>query len=93
MRQLSVRLTELMTLRNVTSLFGVGFGLLLANRLSEGERKAAGWVAVLSSLAIGIPFGIGFIGRLRAQTAERLPAQASLPFAQERAARPAEARA
>jgi hypothetical protein len=66
-KEVSVTLSDLILVRNIRTVLGVGVGLLLAARLSGAQRRAVGWSAVLASIAIGAPFAVGFISRLRSQ--------------------------
>jgi hypothetical protein len=58
-----VTLPELALIAATRTAVGAGIGLLLANRLTEEQRKAAGWALLVAGAAISIPIGIEIMGK------------------------------
>jgi hypothetical protein len=61
MKELTVPELALIAITRVA--LGMGVGLLLGRRLSEGGRTAAGWSLLLVGIASTIPLAIDVFGR------------------------------
>jgi len=65
MKETRITVPELMLLAGTRAILGVGIGLLLADRLPEGQRKGAGWAALIVGALTTIPLAIEvFAGRV-----------------------------
>ena len=51
-------LPELALIAGTRGMLGAGLGLLLADRLSQGQRKAVGWTLVLVGALTTVPLAI-----------------------------------
>ena len=58
MKTTELTLPELALIAGTRALLGAGLGLLLADRLNEDQRKAAGWTMFLIGAATTIPLAI-----------------------------------
>lgn len=58
MRETRISLPELALIAGTRGMLGAGIGLLLADRLSEPQRKAVGWTLLLVGAATTIPLAI-----------------------------------
>jgi uncharacterized membrane protein YfcA len=58
MRETRITLPELGLIAGTRGMLGAGIGLLLADRLPEGQRKAVGWTLLLVGAVITIPLAI-----------------------------------
>jgi len=56
-------LAEIMLLAGTRVALGVGLGLLLATRLDDDQRKAAGWALVFVGAITTIPLAMDVIGK------------------------------
>jgi hypothetical protein len=56
-------LAELMLLAGTRVILGVGVGLLLSTKLSDDQRKAAGWALVFVGAITTIPLAMEVIGK------------------------------
>ena len=65
MRETEITLPELALLAGTRVAIGAGLGLLLADRLSEDRRRAAGWTLLLFGLATTVPLAIDVLGKSR----------------------------
>jgi hypothetical protein len=55
MRETRITLPELALIAGTRGMLGAGLGLLLADRLPEGQRKAVGWTLFLVGAITTIP--------------------------------------
>jgi hypothetical protein len=58
MRETRITLPELMLVAGTRAALGAGLGLLLANRLSEDQRRGAGWTLFLVGALTTVPLGL-----------------------------------
>ena len=65
MREAQVTLPELALLVGTRAAFGAGLGLLLADRLTESQRKAVGWTLFLVGAVTTIPLAFEVLGKVR----------------------------
>jgi hypothetical protein len=72
MRRTEVTIPELGLIAGTRGILGAGLGLLLADRLSEGPRKAAGWALFLVGAISTIPLAFEVFGRHRPRVANEL---------------------
>jgi hypothetical protein len=56
-------LPELALIAGTRALLGAGLGLLLADRLNEDQRKAAGWTMFLIGAVTTIPLAINVLNK------------------------------
>ncbi len=61
MKTTELTLPELALIAGTRALLGAGLGLLLADRLNEDQRKAAGWTMFLIGAATTIPLAINVL--------------------------------
>ncbi len=66
MREVQVSLPELALLAGTRAALGAGLGLLLADRLPEGQRKAVGWTLLLVGVVTTVPLAFEVLGKVRA---------------------------
>jgi len=61
----TIRLTfpELGLIASTRGILGAGIALLLADRLSEDQRKAVGWTLFLIGALVSIPLGVEVLGK------------------------------
>jgi hypothetical protein len=73
MRETKITIPELALLAGTRALAGAGIGLLLANRLSDDQRRAVGWTLFLVGALSTIPLAFEVFGgqRLSALGEER----------------------
>jgi len=87
MRETRITLPELMLVAGTRAALGAGLGLLLANRLSEDQRRAVGWTLFLVGALCTVPLGLEVFGGHRLVTSaepEDQTARASRSGANER---------
>jgi hypothetical protein len=65
MRETQITLPELALIAGTRAALGAGVGLLLADRLSEEQRRAVGWTLVLFGALSTIPLAIEVFGEHR----------------------------
>jgi hypothetical protein len=75
MRETRITLPELILVAGTRVALGAGLGLLLANRLSRDQRRAAGWPLLLVGALSSIPLAIEIFGGNRLSTASEEPEQ------------------
>lgn len=63
MQERTLSIAELMLIAGTRVALGAGVGLLIANRLSSDQRKAAGFALALVGGLTTIPLAIGVLGR------------------------------
>lgn len=68
MREVQVTLPELALLVGTRAALGAGLGLVLADCLSESQRKAVGWTLLLVGAVTTVPLAIAVLGRVRDST-------------------------
>lgn len=67
MREAHLTLPQLALVAGTRGALGAGLGLLLADRLPEGERKAVGWTLLLVGLLTTVPLAIEVLGSSRSE--------------------------
>jgi hypothetical protein len=77
MRETRVTLPELALIAGTRAALGAGFGLLLADRLPEGQRRAVGWTLLLFGALSTIPLAFEVFGGSRLAAHEPGPEQAA----------------
>ena len=65
MKETRISIPELALVAGTRAALGAGLGLLLANRLSEEQRKAAGWALVLVGALSTVPLALEVLGKER----------------------------
>ena len=73
MRETRVSLPELGLIAGTRVALGAGLGLLLADRLSEDQRRAAGWALLLIGALSTVPLAFEVLGGGRLSAPERRP--------------------
>ena len=76
MRETHITLPELALIAGTRAALGAGLGLLLADRLPEGQRRAVGWTLLLVGALSTIPLAFEVLGGSRSSAHEAWPAQA-----------------
>lgn len=61
MKTTELTLPELALIAGTRALLGAGLGLLLADRLNQDQRKAAGWTMFLIGAATTIPLALNVL--------------------------------
>ncbi len=64
MRETHVTLPELALVAGTRAALGAGLGLLLADRMPEGQRRAVGWTLFLIGAISSIPLAFDILGKL-----------------------------
>src|SRR5262245_47184210 len=62
MRGTRITFPELALIAGTRALLGAGLGLLLADRLTEDQRKAVGWTLLLVGAVTTIPLALEVLG-------------------------------
>lgn len=65
MKRTELTMPELALIAGTRGMLGAGVALLLANKLSEGERKAVGWTLFLVGAISTIPLAIEVFSKRR----------------------------
>jgi len=65
MRETHLSLPQLALIAGTRGMAGAGLGLLLADRFSDGPRKAVGWTLLLVGALTTIPLAIEVLGASR----------------------------
>jgi hypothetical protein len=65
MREATVTLPELALIGGTRAALGAGLGLLLADRFSDGQRRAIGWTLFLVGALTTIPLAFEVLGKAR----------------------------
>ena len=63
MRKTELTMPELALIAGTRALRGAGLGLLLADRLNDDQRKAAGWTMFLIGVATTIPLALNVLNK------------------------------
>lgn len=82
MKETRITLPELALIAGTRVAAGAGIGLLLSNRLSEGERKAAGWALLLVGALSSVPLAVEVLSNLRVAVPEKAELTANAPHAE-----------
>jgi hypothetical protein len=69
MKERTVTIPELILIAGTRVALGVGIGLLLADKLTDKERKAAGWALVAVGGLSTVPLAMNVLGK--SEVAER----------------------
>ncbi len=77
MRETRVTLAELALVAGTRAALGAGLGLLLADRLPEGQRRAVGWTLLLVGAISTVPLAIEILGKLGPAAPRARPAPTS----------------
>ncbi len=72
MREVTVTLPELGLIAGTRAIVGAGIGFLLADRLSEDQRKAVGWSLLLIGAVTTIPLAVEMLGKIHHSTLDGL---------------------
>ena len=72
MRETRITLPELILVAGTRAILGLGAGLLLAEYLSDEQRKAAGWALFLVGALTTVPLALEVFGEDRRDPNERL---------------------
>jgi hypothetical protein len=70
MRQAQLTLPELALIAGTRAALGAGLGLLLADRLSDDQRRAIGWTLVAVGVVTTLPIAVEVFGSLSAPSRE-----------------------
>jgi hypothetical protein len=65
MRYAQITLPELALIAGTRAALGGGLGLLLADRLPEGQRRGVGWTLVIIGVLSTVPLAFEVFGRRR----------------------------
>jgi uncharacterized membrane protein YfcA len=79
MRETRVTLPELALIAGTRAALGAGLGLLLADRLSPEQRRAAGWALLLFGVLTTVPLAFEVFGRPRLQSRRTRDVSPPLP--------------
>ena len=63
MREIRASVPEIVMIAGTRAALGAGVGLLLADRLSDVQRKAVGWTLVIFGALSTVPLAIEVFGR------------------------------
>jgi hypothetical protein len=75
MRETHVTLPELVLVAGTRAAIGAGLGLLLADRLTAEQRRAAGWTLLLFGAISTVPLAFEIFGKLSPSAVPALPEQ------------------
>jgi len=70
LRQTTITLPELFLIAGTRALLGVGVGLLVAERMSEEQRKAVGWTLLGVGAVTTIPLAFEVLGGRQVQNTQ-----------------------
>ena len=73
MRETSLTLPKLGLIAGTRAALGAGLGLLLADRLSDDQRRAVGWTLLGVGVVSTIPLAIEILGGLHSPSREEWP--------------------
>jgi hypothetical protein len=74
MQERTLTIPEIILIAGTRVALGTGIGLLLSNKLSKDQRKAAGLALAIVGGLTTIPLAFGVIGRKTARATEIRPA-------------------
>lgn len=74
MRETRITLPELALIGATRGMLGAGIGLLLADRISENQRRAVGWTLMLVGAFSTIPLAMEVLNASRSIEQEEWPA-------------------
>ena len=74
MQERTLTIPEIILIAGTRVALGTGIGLLLSNKLSKDQRKAAGLALAIVGGLTTIPLALGVIGRKTARDTEIRPA-------------------
>jgi hypothetical protein len=77
MRETRITLPELALIAGTRAALGAGLGLLLADRLPEGQRRAVGWTLLLVGALSTIPLAFEIFGGVQSPTLAAWPEPAA----------------
>jgi hypothetical protein len=63
MKERGLTIPEIMLIGGTRVALGVGFGLLIADKLSRDERKGAGWALLAVGVLSTVPLAINVLGK------------------------------
>jgi hypothetical protein len=63
MQERVLTIPELILIAGTRVAFGIGIGLLLADKLTDNERKAAGWALVGVGALSTVPLAMNVLGK------------------------------
>lgn len=63
MREFQLTLPEIAIVAGTRAILGAGLGLLLADRLPDGQREAVGWTLFLIGVVITVPLALEALGK------------------------------
>ncbi len=66
MRERNLTIPEIMLIAGTRVALGAGIGLLLADKLNEGQRRGAGWALLAVGVITTIPLLMNVLGTNRA---------------------------
>jgi hypothetical protein len=72
MKEIRISVPALVLVAGTRAILGIGAGLLLSDRLSKDQRKAAGWAMFLVGTLITIPLAFEVFGDCVAEPSQRL---------------------
>ncbi len=75
MRETQITLPELALIAGTRAAIGAGLGLLLADRFSDGQRRAIGWTLFLFGALSTAPLALEVLGKSHVRGAAQLPVQ------------------
>jgi hypothetical protein len=74
MRRITLTLPEIGLIGGTRAAFGVGVGLLLADKLNRDQRQGAAWALLAVGVITSIAIGVGLVARLGADESRELVA-------------------
>jgi hypothetical protein len=77
MKEIQVTLPELALVVGTRAALGAGLGLLMADCLPAGERKAVGWTLLLVGALSSVPLAFEMLGKLHTSNASELPTRSA----------------
>jgi hypothetical protein len=63
MKERTLTIPELILIAGTRVVLGVGIGLLLADKLTDNERRAAGWALVAVGALTNVPLAMNVLGK------------------------------
>jgi len=65
MKKAELTLPEIALIAGTRGMLGAGAGLLLADRLTDGQRKSVGWTLLIIGALSTIPLAMEVLGKRR----------------------------